>query len=280
MANYYCLVAGLPDIKMNDDTSRISLAEMREQCEEALTYVDKKLLFYFYLYWDCRNIARLLKDSNAEIETMGNYNPEQYTDLLTSARELTFNVHRYPRFLSEFAREYPYNKDREGYFAEDDVMYRYYQFGLTCPNKMIRRWFTLNLNINNILTAMIARQNGWNVSDYVMGDDEVAEMLRTNNTKDFDLSNELEYVKELMPIVDETDPVQKERRIDAFRWLWLDDQTFFEPFSIDAVFAYLCKLQMLERWENLDAEKGRETFQRIIEELRGEAKVPAEFKVK
>lgn len=280
MANYYCLVAGLPDIKMNDDTSRISLAEMREQCEEALTYVDKKLLFYFYLYWDCRNIARLLKDPNAEIETMGNYNPEQYTDLLTSARELTFNVHRYPRFLSEFAREYPYNKDREGYFAEDDVMYRYYQFGLTCPNKMIRRWFTLNLNINNILTAMIARQNGWNVSDYVMGDDEVAEMLRTNNTKDFDLSNELEYVKELMPIVDETDPVQKERRIDAFRWLWLDDQTFFEPFSIDAVFAYLCKLQMLERWENLDAEKGRETFQRIIEELRGEAKVPAEFKVK
>lgn len=278
MANYYCLMAGLPDLKINGDAQRISLEEMREQCDETLTFVDKKLMYYFYLYWDCRNIARLLEDPNAQIEAHGNYTAEQYVDLITSARELTFNVHRYPKFLSEFARAYTYNKEKDGYFPMDDIMLQYYQYGMQCPNEMIREWFHLNLNINNILTAMIARQNGWNISQYVQGQDEVAEMLRTNSTRDFDLSVELDYVKDLMPIVEEQDPVQKERRIDAFRWLWLDDKTFFNPFDLNAVFAYQCKLQMLERWEQLDPVKGKETFTQIINDLRGEAKVPDEFK--
>ena len=86
-------------------------------------------------------------------------------------------------------------------------------------------------------------------------------------------------IKDLMKIVDEEDPVQKERYIDAFKWVWLDEQTFFNPFSIEAVFAYLCKLEMLQRWERLEPEKGKATFERIIDELRGEARVPAEFKV-
>ncbi len=127
---------------------------------------------------------------------------------------------------------------------------------------------------------MIARKNGWNVADYLQGDTEVNEMIRTNSTKDFNLSTELDYVKDLMQIVDEEDPVQKERRIDAFKWVWLDEQTFFNPFSIEAVFAYLCKLEMIQRWEQLDPEQGRATFERIIDELRGEARVPAEFVTK
>ena len=71
--------------------------------------------------------------------------------------------------------------------------------------------------------------------------------------------------------------VQKEKKIDAFKWSWLDERTFFDIFSIDAVFAYFCKLEMLERWEHLDVEEGKETFKQIIENLRGEAKVPEEF---
>jgi hypothetical protein len=71
--------------------------------------------------------------------------------------------------------------------------------------------------------------------------------------------------------------VLKEKRIDAFKWNWLEEQTFMEQFSIEAVFAYLCKLQMLHRWDMLDVEKGKETFKQIIEDLRSEAKVPEEF---
>lgn len=270
-------MAGVPDIDLNDKQASVSIASMKEDLEETLTDMDKKLIFYFFLQKDCMNIAKLLKNPEAEIDPLGNLSMEQYTDLITSAREMNFNVHRYPSFMSEFAREYEFNAAKPNYFAEDDILYRFYNYASQCPNKMIASWFSLNLDITNILTAFLARKNGWNIADYIQGENEVTEMILNNNTKDFDLSAEFDYVKELMQIVECEDPVQKEKRIDAFRWQWLDEQTFFEPFSIEAVFAYICKLDMLDRWDKLDVEKGQETFRQIINNLRGEAKVPEEY---
>ncbi len=281
MANYYCLMAGLPDLKLDDTKFEVSIPDLREELDGILSSLDKKVLFYFFLKNDCSNLVKLLKDPTAEVDNHGNYSLEQYTDLLTSAREMNFNVHRYPAFMSEFARDYAYNKDKEGYYPEDKILYQFYQYAIdTCPNKMVRKWYQLNLDITNILTAFLARKNGWNVADFIQGENEVTEMILTNNTKDFNLTAEFDYVADLMKIVECEDPVEKEKKIDAFKWLWLEDQTFFNMFSIEAVFAYLCKLEMLARWDKLDVEKGQETFRQIIENLRGEARVPDEFQVK
>lgn len=274
------MIAGLPEIELSDTKPGFDIKELREQCDESLSARDAKLMQnYFYLRLDCINLVKLLKDPNADVNLWGNYSMEQYTDLMTSARELNFNVHRYPSFMSIFAREYPYNKDKEGYFPEDELTYQFLHYAITtCPNKFIREWHQLNLDITNILTALLARKQGWNVSDFIKGNGEVQDMIRENKTKDFDLSHEYDFVKQLMSIADENDPVRKEKMIDAFKWQWLDENTFFEPFSIESVFAYFCKLEMQYRWAKLDVETGKETFKQIIENLRGEARVPDEFK--
>lgn len=281
MANYYCLMAGLPDLKLDDTKFEVSITDLREELDNILSPFDKKVLFYFFLKNDCSNLVKLLKDPGADIDNHGNFTMEQYLDLVTSAREMNFNVHRFPAFMSDFARDYAYNKDKEGYFPEDKILYQFYQYAIdTCPNKMVRQWYQLNLDITNILTAFLARKNGWNVADFIQGENEVTEMILNNNTKDFNLTTEFDYVADLMKIVECDDPVEKEKKIDAFKWLWLEDKTFFNMFSVEAVFAYLCKLEMLVRWDKLDVEKGQKTFRQIIENLRGEARVPEEFQVK
>lgn len=279
MGNYYYMMAGMPELELADTQPGLTFEELREQCQEQLSPGDAKLMAdYFYLKQDCLNLVRLLKDADAKIDFWGNYSLEQLQDLITSATELTFNVHRFPSFMSIFAREFAYNKDAAGYFPEDEILYQFYHYAIeNCTNKFIREWNSLNLNITNILTAMLARKQGWNVADYIKGEGEVQDMIKENKTKDFDLSHEYDYVKDLMKIVDEEDPVKKEKMIDAFKWLWLDEKTFFNPFSIEAVFAFTCKLEMQYRWAKLDVEQGKETFKQIIENLRGEAKVPEEF---
>ena len=280
MANYYCMIAGLPDIDLKDAKPGLSIEDMREQCDEQLTPLDKKLLFYFFLQFDCSNLVKLLKNPDASIDQWGNFTLDQLRDLITSATELNFNVHRYPAFMSIFAREYAFNKDKAGYFPEDEMAYQFLDYAIrTCPNRMMRRWYKLNLDITNILTAMLARAQGWSVGDFIKGEGEVQEMIRENKTKDFNLSHELDYIPQLMKIVEEEDPVRKEKMIDAFKWIWLDERTFFEPFNMEAVFAYLCKLAMQQRWAKLDVEQGKETFQKIIDDLRSEAQVPEEFVV-
>ena len=272
------MIAGLPDIDLQDTKPGMSIEEMREQCEGQLTPHDKRLLFYFFLHFDCVNLVKLLKNRESDIDQLGNFSLEQLRELITSASESEFNVRGYPSFMSVFVREYFSDKDKDGYFPEDEIAYKFFDYAIqTCPSRMMRRWYKLNLDITNILTAMLARRQGWSIGNFIKGDGEVQEMIRENKTKDFNLGQELDYISALMKIVDEEDPVRKEKMIDAFKWIWLDERTFFEPFSMEAVFAYLCKLEMLQRWAKLDVEQGKETFQKIIDDLRSEAQVPEEF---
>lgn len=277
MSNYYCLMTGVPSISL-DQPSSMSYAQFREECEENLTAADKKLLSYSYLRQDCLNLVKLLQNPEAQLSLLGNYSETQLRELIAEAQNSEFKVEGFPEFLADFIRHsYAANAGKADYFADDAVMLAYYEYAMSCKNEMIAEWFKLNFTLSNILTALIARQNGWNVADYVRGENEVNDMIKSNKSKDFDLSREYDFVAEIMKIVDTADPVEKEKKIDAFKWLWLDEKTFFEPFNIEAVFAYLCKLEMQLRWEMLDPEKGKETFTEIIENLRSEAKVPAEF---
>jgi hypothetical protein len=281
MANYYCLIAGLPEIDFSDSHPGYSMDELVEQLHESLTPWDARLMAnFFFLQRDCKNLVGYLKDPEAELKYQGAYTREQYKDLVKSAEEMNFNVHRYPSFLSIFAREWAFNKDKKGYFPEDEILYLFYKYAIdNCSNKFVREWYQMNMDINNILTAILARKYGWNIADYIKGEGEVQEKLREENTPDFGLSREMDYMKELIQIADQDDPVKKEKMIDALKWLWLDDNTFFEPFGIESVFAYMCKLEMQYRWANLDVEKGKESFEQIIENLRGEARVPDAYKV-
>ena len=278
MAHYYCLMAGLPDIQLSDAKPQLNLLQLKEELAPVIDPKDEQLLYYYFLRFDCENLVRLLANPEADIDERGNLSREQYEDLMRSAREINFNVHRYPAFMSVFAREYAYNSGKADWFARDAMMLAYYEYARQVPNTMMAKWYQLNLDIQNILTALIARKQGWQISNYVQGGGPVVEaILEHANQHDFDLAGDFEYVKELMHCADTEDPVEKERQIDALRWNWLEEQTFLEPFDINALFSYLARTEMLERWALLDVEQGKARFTEIIENLRGEAKVPEEF---
>lgn len=280
MANYYNLITGLPDIVMDGGKLSSTVGEFRDYCYEQLTDADKRIIYYFCLKYDCLNIVRLLKNPDAEIDSNGNLTLDECKELIAESDEMNSTVPcGAPRFLMDFILNYPSQCENRGFFAEDAVLLEYYRYAMHCAEPKVASWFELNFNVTNILTAYIARNYGWKIEDYVLDANEVSHtILSFAQAKDFNLSPILEYVDDIIKIAECDDPVMKEKRIDAFKWLWLEDETFFEPFSIVSVFAYLCKLDMCERWEKLDAEIGRETFTQIVDNLRSEARVPDEYK--
>lgn len=281
MSNYYCIMTGVPDLKLSDTTPGYSTAELRQQLEAEMGRCDAKLLRFLFLERDCRNLALLLKDADAELEEGGNYSREELLELIAQADEIDLGKSTYPQFMLDFVRQHADNLQREGYYPEDEVMLRYYEYCTqNCKDSLMRRWYQMNFDVANIMTAMIARRQGWRVAEYVKGSGEVSEALRTSDANDFGLASQLPYMTEVMNIVAEEDPVRKERMMDALKWEWLEVETFADTFSIEAVFAYLCKLAIQERWARLDVEQGKETFERIINDLRSEAQVPSEFIIK
>ncbi len=278
MANYYCFMAGLPTVKLTDAQPQQSLLQLKEELADVLEPQDARLMERYFMRFDCENLATLLADEAAEIDQRGNYDREALNLLIEEARQTDSAVKGFPDFMADFVRDYDAHAGQANWFARDAALLAYYNYARECPNAMMADWYSLNFNILNILTALIARRQGWALENYVQGDGPVVEALLKQSTQaDFGLNGELDYMKDLMQAADTTDPVEKERQIDGLRWNWLEDKTFFEPFDITALFAYVVRNEILERWALLDPEQGRERFTQIIENLRGEAKVPEEF---
>jgi len=278
MANYYCFMAGLPTVKLTDARPQHTLLQLKEELTDVLETKDAALMERYFLRFDSENLVALLTDSEAELDERGCFDREALLGLVEEARQGDGSVKGFPAFMPDFVREYDAHAGNKEWFARDAALLAYYDYARRCPNRMMSDWYELNFNILNVLTALIARRQNWPLADYVQGSGPVVDaILKQANLPDFGLGTELDYVKELVRTAETTDPVEKERQIDALRWNWLEDKTFFEPFDITALFAYVVRTEILERWAMLDPEQGRERFTEIIENLRGEARVPEEF---
>ena len=278
MANYYCLMAGLPDLRLGDSKPALSLTEMKHEVEAVVSGRDRRLLDDYFLRFDCDNLVRLLDNPEAEPDERGGMDREQLLHIIDEARQTEGPVKGAPAFMADFVRTYDRRSTEPGWFSRDAVLLAYYDYVRRSPNAMMAEWYELNFNILNILTALIARRQGWPLQTYVQGTGEVVDAIVAQSAQpDFGLSAELDYVAPLMRAADTQDPVEKERQIDALRWQWLEEKTFFQPFDITALMAYLVRTEIPERRALRDPEQGRQRFTQIIEDLRAGAKVPEEF---
>lgn len=279
MANYYTILTGQPPLTLSDTATRTPLAQLKELFTEAASGTDAQAVADFFMKFDCLNLVRLLKDpENQEIDTRGTLSHEQLDELIKSEQGLGQGLERVPEFLKTFPEDYHAKAGDPAYFPEDEMLLRYYTYAVGSKDPEVGAWYQFNFDLQNVMTALVARKNGWKVSDYVKGKGELCDALRNSTAADFGLSGVMPFVNDIISIAEETDPVKKEKKMDALKWEWLDEHTFFEPFGLTALIAYLARTEILERWALLDPQQGRERFTQIIDDLRGEAQIPDEFK--
>ena len=284
MSKYYCLIAGLPDITLDDSRLTYSVADFRNELSDILTRKDQKLIDLFFLKFDNKNLINQLKNPDSDMDPRGSITYDESHALYQALKEeeaIPKNKH-IPSYFIDFFRMY-LESEAKGDVAtiswEDRLAALYYAYATKCGNQFVADWFELNLNINNMLTAITCRKHGLDKSQYIVGDNEVAEALLTSNARDFGLGNDVEYLPALQHIAEESDLMLREKKIDTLKWNWLEEQTFFKTFDIESVFAYLLKLEMIERWVSLDKETGEKTFREIVGAMKkGSENALEEFK--
>ena len=92
------------------------------------------------------------------------------------------------------------------------------------------------------------------------------------------MADDLEYFEQLVRINDTVDLVEREKKIDLLKWNWMEDNTFFNYFTIEKIFVFLMKLEMIERWISLDKEKVNELLRQLFDQLKDEVQIPQEFR--
>ena len=278
MSTYYCLVAGLPDISLDDGKLSYSVSDFKAELYPDLSAQDRKLIDLFYLKFDNTAILKLLKNKDAVIEDKGNFSAEELLQLIEAVREGDTPDKKYPSYLVNFVSQYLQLSQDELYRADDLLAALYYSYGMSSNNAFIASWFEFNLNLNNILAALAARKYKLEVSSVIVGATSICEQLRTSNARDFGLNETLEYFEALQRIADIEELVEREKKVDMLKWKWLEDESFFHYFTIERIFVFLMQLEMIERWISLDKERGNQLFRSIIESLKNEVQIPAEFR--
>lgn len=278
MSTYYCLVAGLPDISLDDGKLSYSVSDFKAELYPDLSAQDRKLIDLFYLKFDNTVILKLLKNKDAVIEDKGNFSAEELLQLIEAVREGDTPDKKYPSYLVNFVSQYLQLSQDELYRADDLLAALYYSYGMSSNNAFIASWFEFNLNLNNILAALAARKYKLEVSSVIVGATSICEQLRTSNARDFGLNETLEYFEALQRIADIEELVEREKKVDMLKWKWLEDESFFHYFTIERIFVFLMQLEMIERWISLDKEKGNELFRKMIQDLKNEVQIPEEFR--
>lgn len=278
MSAYYYLVAGLPDISLEDGKLSYTISDFRAESYGDLSAKDQALIDLFYLKYDHADLLSLLKDKDAVTQGKGNFSSEDLLQLIASVKEGEKPDAKFPSYLYDFIAQYLALPADELYKAENLLASAYYAYAMKSKNPFIASWFEFNLNINNILAAFAARKYKMNVAEVIVGDTDVCEMLRTSNARDFGLSETLDYFEPLQRLVGTDDLVEREKKVDQLKWKWLEDASFFHYFTIERLFVFLLQLEMIERWVLLDKEKGSELFRQMIQNLKDEVQIPEEFR--
>lgn len=275
---YYYLVAGLPDLVPEEKKLTFSSVEFREMMEDELAPKDFNLLRLFYLPFDHENLLNLFFKEEKEWDDRGNFSKEELEPLTDKKLDLTEELAQLPPYLSDFVLTmHGDNAIDSRVEAARKLSSGYYEYLENSSNRFIRKLAWYQRDTSNILTALNGRKYELDYENALIGSNDVTEALKKSRARDFGLKSEVEHIEDLLQIFEIKNLKDRELKLDIHKWHFVEDATFFNYFTIEKVLAFLQKLFIAERWIHLDPEKGREMFEKLLNELKSGFEFPEEY---
>lgn len=129
-----------------------------------------------------------------------------------------------------------------------------YERATRSSNRFIREYFTFDLAVRNAKVDYLNKALGrpYGQDKVILGEEE----------PDFDEREKVDAV------LNGSDILERERGLDDIMWEKIDDITRMDIFDIEFILGFVAKLMIIDRWNKLDPQTGREMFRRLVEEIR------------
>ncbi len=266
---YHCLVAGLPDLFFNENKAQVNSVCFRQQLKAELSPSDYELVKLIYLAYDNENLLNQLLSQEKTFLTKGNYSKKVLLQQLSPGDEAP----ELPLYMLDFI-EWLKSMQNEvlNLNAEIVLQQLYYEYILKAKNDFLRNWFLFQLNQKNILTTVNCIQFDYNIEEHLIKAEDnkaVCSLLINKKLKPELFEDEVPFFREIFKIT-ETDFnwLEREKALDKVKWDYLDENTFFHYFTIEKILSYVLKLEMVERWMQLDRKKGEELLLKLINDFK------------
>jgi len=274
--HYYCLIAGLPDLVVNEYQKGLTSIQFRSELALELNKSDYELLEMLYRQADNKNLINLLLQRDFKFDASGSY-PEKYLiNQIISPNKL---VEYMKFFINEF---HSGSYDHSPLQSENKLQELFYDYVLSVNNVFIKQWFVFDRNIRNIITAVNCRKYGYPIQEHLIPDnstDELYQALLQKNLKpELFVDEDLPYLAQIFQMAESvTEASEKEKAYDGIRWTFLDEISVFHYFTIEKILSFAIKLQIIDRWRGLDEDTGMIFLKRLIDDLELSYSFDSEF---
>ncbi len=138
-------------------------------------------------------------------------------------------------------------------FDENTLDAKFYRKAAESKNRFIREYFDFDGRLRNMKVGYLAKRLD------KQGEQYLVEM------PDADFEEESQ-IKEILA---NDDFVLREQKMDELKWEKASDIARMDYFNMNAILAFLVKAKTVQRWAELDKEKGEEMFRKLVKEIRG-----------
>ncbi|WP_163323847.1 DUF2764 family protein [Draconibacterium mangrovi] len=275
---YYCLIAGLPDLFFDENKTTVTGSVLREELQKQLSPPDFKLIEYLFLPFDNRNLLNVFFGQNKPFFYPGNITKHELEFQLSPENEEI----QLPEYMKTFLCWMKGMDKNQADLEDKNILTTlFFEYALKCPNSFLQNWFRFELNLKNIFTAFNCKKYNYEPEIHLLeveGECVVYSLLIENKLKADYFEELLPYHEELFKIAESNRVwIEKEKAVDKIKWEYLDENTFFHFFTIEKVLAFTIKLLLIERWMKMDKETGKKLLHKLIDELKTNYEFPAEF---
>lgn len=261
MTKYYFVGTALPSLSF-DTPLEMSFDELNSLLLDNLTVEDYEKTLIIRRLFDILNLRALwLKQ---DFDARGELTPSEMEEALISGMGL-------PSYVYEFMDRYPKQEDRIHHFSF--LLANFFRHAESLKDPFLRRYLNFERELRLLLTAFRAKKLGRDLSVELQYEDPeedfIAQLLAQQDARTYEPPEKYQDLKVLFDRSSDN-PMLLQRALDEYRFEKVEDFVdMADGFSINRILAYLIQFMLIEKWFELDKEKGNQIVNKIAEEGRG-----------
>ena len=253
MRNYYYLTSALPQIEVGVPPE-LSLHELWHLLNENLNEHDREQVKCVRRYWDVQNL-RLMWEKE-ELDPVGFYSEAGLEEALLT-EEL-------PDYICDFDAQYTEVEEKLSHFPQ--LVTRFFTAEIERLTGFLKDYLSFEREWRLVMLGFRAKKTGKTLAHELRyedpGDDIVAQLMAQKDAKSFEPPDGYEDLKPLFENRQDS-PLALHRALSDYRFQRIADLHEGEIFSFKRVLGYLVQLIIVEKWQELDKQKG----QTIVDEI-------------
>ncbi|MFV0339565.1 MAG: DUF2764 family protein [Parachlamydiaceae bacterium] len=256
MKGYFFLVTSLPQLHLGNPLD-ISWDELTFLLTSNLDKSDYNQVKALRLYYDLENIRSFW--SGFPLSRFGNFNEVDLEQALVARLGL-------PSYVYDFMARYDSKEERLKHFSL--LFENYFEEQLHASGWFLTQVFKMVRDVKVILTALRAKTLGKDLLAELQFQDPqdslIADILAQKDAKSYDPPEEYQEVKHLYETHSES-PLELQKALLQYQFRKVDELIGLHIFTLDAVLSYVYRWILVERWSDLDQQKGKEIINSIVQ---------------